>query len=68
MKNSYQMPTPEEIRRQCEEIRVGWTKQERLLRSKPKVLSIWLPRTHLWARVTNDVVTVEEFAAMARMS
>lgn len=68
MKNSYQMPTPEEIRRQCEEIRVGWTKQERLLRSKPKVLSIWLPRTHRWARVTNDVVTVDEFAAMARMS
>mgnify|MGYP001094163528 CR=1 FL=1 len=68
MKNSYQMPTPDEIRRRCQEIRSGWTNSEHRVRSQPQMLSIWLPGQRRWASISNDMVMIDVVRPLARIS
>ena len=66
MKNTYHMPTPAEIRRQCAEIRSGWTNSEVVVRRQPQMLSIWLPGQRRWATITNDMVMIDFACPFAR--
>ena len=68
MKNSYHMPTPDEIRRRCQEIRSGWTHSEQIVRSQPQMLSIWLPGQRRWASITNDMVMIDVVHPLTRIS
>ena len=68
MKNSYHMPTPDEIRRRCHEIRSGWTNSEHVVRSQPHMLSIWLPGQRRWASITNDMVMIDVKHPLTRSS
>ena len=59
IKKAYHMPSPTEIRTRCAHIRAGWTSSEATVRSKPQMLSIWLPRKRRWATITNDMVMID---------
>jgi len=59
IKKAYDMPSPDEIRTRCADIRAGWTSSEESLRSKPQMLSIWLPGQRRWATITNDMVMID---------
>ena len=59
IKKAYHMPSPDEIRTRCADIRAGWTSSEETIRSKPQMLSIWLPGKRRWATITNDMVMID---------
>ena len=59
IKKAYHMPSPNEIRTRCADIRAGWTSSEAIVRLKPQMLSIWLPGKRRWATITNDMVMID---------
>ena len=59
IKKAYHMPSPIEIRTRCADIRAGWSSSEVTIRSKPQMLSIWLPGKRRWATITNDMVMID---------
>ncbi|MEO2023898.1 MAG: hypothetical protein ABGX05_18895 [Pirellulaceae bacterium] len=56
MKNSFDMPTPEEIARRCNQIRSDWTDDEARRREQPKVLPVWIRKQERWAMISQRFV------------
>ena len=56
MKNNFDMPTPEEIARRCNQIRSDWTDDETRRREQPKVLPVWIRKQERWAMISQRFV------------
>lgn len=56
MKNNFDMPTPEEIARRCQEIRSDWSDHETHRRGQPKVLPVWMTNQQRWAMLSQRFV------------
>ena len=52
-------PSPEEIKRMCKAIRMGWTENEYRKRSAPRALPIYSSTTGNWSYLSHD-----EFATL----
>jgi hypothetical protein len=56
MKNNFDMPTPEEIARRCENIRSEWSDDEVQRRGQTKVLPVWMANQRRWAMLSQRFV------------
>ena len=56
MKNSFDMPTPDEIARRCNQIRADWSDDETRRREQPKVLPVWIRNQERWAMISQRFV------------
>ena len=56
MQNNFDMPTPEEIARRCQEIRSDWSDREARQRGQTKGLPVWMPKQQRWAMLSKRFV------------